>query len=186
MSDQALLVMDFQPVILGAVGGDDSPALAAAKKAVKAARKKNVPVIFVRVAFRPGYPEINPENKGFAPLAAYGDVFVETEATAQVHPSLAPTDTEVIVTKRRMSPFAGSDLSAVIGGMGINHLVLAGVTTSGVVLSTIRHACDADFELTVLADACADNDEEVHKVLIEKVFPAHAEVIDTETWTASL
>ncbi|PHV66187.1 cysteine hydrolase family protein [Williamsia muralis] len=186
MSDQALLVMDYQPVILGSVGGEDSPALAAAQTAVDAARNAGVPVIFVRVAFRAGYPEINPDNKGFAPLANYGDVFVESEPTAQVHPSLNPAPNEAIVTKRRMSAFAGSDLSAVLGGFGVTHLVLAGLTTSGVVLSTLRHASDADFELTVLADACADTDQDVHNILVEKVFPAHADVVSAKSWAASL
>src|ERR1044071_743246 len=48
----------------------------------------------------------------------------------------------------------------------------AELPTSGVVLSTLREAADRDFGLTVLADACLDNDPEVHRVLTEKVFPA--------------
>lgn len=55
--------------------------------------------------------------------------------------------------------------------------MLAGIVTSGVVLSTVRHASDADFEITALSDACGDPDPEVHRVLVEKVLPTRAEVV---------
>jgi nicotinamidase-related amidase len=61
-------------------------------------------------------------------------------------------------------------------------VVLAGVTTSGVVPSTVRQA-DLGYQLTVLSDGCLDADPEVHRVLTEKVFPRQASVAD---WIASL
>jgi nicotinamidase-related amidase len=54
------------------------------------------------------------------------------------------------------------------------------------VLSTLRAAADLDFELTVLRDACADADPEVHRVLLDKVFPRQAEVVDVAAWAAGL
>lgn len=186
MNDRALLLMDFQPAIVGGHGGPGSPFLVAAREALGAARSASVPVIFVRVAFRPGYPEVNPKNKNFAPLAGYGDVFVETEPSTQVTPELAPAPGEPVVVKRRVSAFAGSDLAGVLGGLGVSRLVLAGISTSGVVLSTVRHASDADYQITVLSDASADPDEEVHRVLMEKVFPVQADVVTTKEWIASL
>jgi nicotinamidase-related amidase len=60
---------------------------------------------------------------------------------------------------------------------GVDHLVLSGVSTSGVVLSTLRLAADLDYRLTVLCDCCADRDEEVHRVLMERVFPSRAAVM---------
>jgi nicotinamidase-related amidase len=53
---------------------------------------------------------------------------------------------------------------------GIATLVLAGIATSGVVLSTVRHAADADYKIIVVEDCCADRVAEVHRVLCEKVF----------------
>ena len=58
-------------------------------------------------------------------------------------------------------------------------LVIAGISTSGVVLSTLRDAGDQDYRLFVLADASADTDPEVHRVLIEKVFPHQADIVQT-------
>lgn len=68
---------------------------------------------------------------------------------------------------------------------GADSLVLAGISTSGVVLPTLREAADLDYRMTVLSDACADPDPEVHRVLLEKVFPRQALVTTTEEWIES-
>jgi len=99
-----------------------------------------------------------------------------------VHPDIAPADGEVTVTKRRVSAFTGSDLEVVLRSFGIQHMVLTGIATSGVVLSTLREAADKDYKLTVIEDCCADGDEEVHRVLTTKVFPRQADVITLEDW----
>ncbi|WP_446666220.1 cysteine hydrolase family protein [Flexivirga sp. B27] len=95
-------------------------------------------------------------------------------------------DHEHVVLKKRISAFAGSDLDLLLRGLGIDSLVLGGISTSGVVLSTVRQAADLDFRLTVLADACGDPDPEVHRVLTEKVFPRQATVTTAAEWAASL
>ncbi len=95
----------------------------------------------------------------------------------KVHGDLKSQAHEVVVTKRRVSAFSGSDLEVVLRAQGIQHLVLTGIATSGVVLSTLREAADKDYRLTVLADCCADGDEEVHRVLTTKVFPRQADVL---------
>jgi nicotinamidase-related amidase len=87
-----------------------------------------------------------------------------------------------VVTKRRVSAFTGSDLDVVLRGLGAGTLVLTGIATSGVVLSTLRQAADLDCGLTVLADACLDADPEVHRVLTGKVFPRQAEVSTVAQW----
>lgn len=86
--------------------------------------------------------------------------------------------------KKRISAFAGSDLLEVLRARDVNHLVLAGIATGGVVLSTVRQAADLDFQLTVVSDLCLDLDEEVHRVLVEKVFPRHGDVVLSDDWTS--
>ena len=92
----------------------------------------------------------------------------------------------MVVTKRRVSAFTGSDLEVVLRSNGIDSLVLAGIATSGVVLSTVRQAADLDYRLTVLADGCLDADAAVHRVLLENVFPRQAEVATIAGWTAGI
>jgi nicotinamidase-related amidase len=69
---------------------------------------------------------------------------------------------------------------------GIDTLVLAGVATSGVVLSTLRYAADADFRCVVVQDGCADADAEIHQVLTGKVFPRQATVVSAGQLLAAL
>jgi nicotinamidase-related amidase len=75
-----------------------------------------------------------------------------------------------------VSAFAGTDLDLVLRANGIETLILTGIITSGVVLSTLRHAADADYRLLVVGDCCSDRDEEVHRVLLDKVFPQQATI----------
>ncbi|HEX6451158.1 MAG TPA: cysteine hydrolase [Trebonia sp.] len=180
-----LLVMDFQHGIVESLG--NTSVVDAANRAVKAAREHGIPVMFVRVAFRPGYPEVAESNATFAAAAAQsGDLMTQDHPATQVHASLEPLASEPVIIKRRVSAFSGSDLDVLLRGAGADALVLAGIATSGVVLSTLRQAADLDYGLTVLEDACADRDPEVHRVLVEKVFPRQAQVTTTDEWAKSL
>ncbi|MGA2469241.1 MAG: isochorismatase family cysteine hydrolase [Solirubrobacteraceae bacterium] len=178
----AMLVMDVQPEIVERLG--DSELVGRVAQAAAAARAAGVRVIFVKVGFREGYPEISPRSATFSRIAELGG-FVEG-VSSDVHPAVAPRPGEVVVTKRRVSAFAGSDLDVVLRAGGIQSLVLSGIATSGVVLSTLRQAADLDFSLTVLSDGCSDADEEVHRVLCEKVFPRQAQVLTVAAWIKSL
>jgi nicotinamidase-related amidase len=81
------------------------------------------------------------------------------------------------VRKTRVGAFSTTDLEQQLRDRGVDTLVLAGISTSGVVLSTVRDASDRDYRLFVLSDATADRDPAVHAFLIEQVFPRQAEVI---------
>jgi nicotinamidase-related amidase len=175
----ALLVMDFQTAVVDMVATEKESLLARTAKVVEAARKAGMRVIYVVVGFRAGYPEVSPRNQSFAPIRESGR-FVEGSAEVQVHAALAPKPNDVVVTKHRVSAFAGTDMDMILRAGGIDTLVLSGIATSGVVLSTIRHAADADYRLVVVEDCCADRDAEVHRVLMEKVFPRQATVVKAD------
>jgi nicotinamidase-related amidase len=183
-SRPVLLLMDFQHGIVERIG---SPlVIDAADHAAKGARAAGIPVMFVRVAFRPGYPEIAESNQSFSGAAQAGDTYTQDHPATQLHAALTPEPGEPVIVKRRVSAFTGSDLEVLLRAAGADSLVLAGISTSGVVLSTLRQAADLDYRLTVLADACADLDEEVHRVLTDKVFPKQAVVTTADEWIASL
>jgi len=115
-----------------------------------------------------------------------GEAFTEASPATQIHPALGPRQGEPVVLKKRYSAFSGSDLDVLLRSVGATRLVLSGIATSGVVLSTLREAADRDYELVVLADACFDADEEVHRVLTEKVFPRQADVLTVAQWVSAL
>jgi nicotinamidase-related amidase len=184
MASSALLVMDVQQSIVDRFAGDQQylPRLAGA---IGAARQAGIRVIYVVVGFRPGFPEVSPRNKAFGGIAASGRMGTDDPGTS-IAAAVAPEPGDVIVTKRRVSAFTGSDLEVVLRAADTDSLVLTGIATSGVVLSTVRQAADLDYRLTVLTDGCLDADPEVHRVLTEKVFPRQADVLSIADWTASL
>jgi nicotinamidase-related amidase len=182
MNATALLVMDVQRGIVERF--DDDPGyLQRLSSAISAARSAGIPVVYVTVSFRPGHPEISARNATFSAAAAAGR-FVDGDPATEIHPAVAPGQGDLLVTKRRVSAFTGSDLQVVLRSLGADTLVLTGIATSGVVLSTLRQAADLDYRLVVLSDACLDADPEVHRVLTEKVFPRQAAVRTVAQWAA--
>lgn len=181
-----LLVMDLQQGIIGRLA-NTTEYIGRVAKTIHAARDKTIPVVYVTVNFRQGYPEISRRNQAFgAILASNSDAFEEGKPAVQIAEEIAPTEKDIVVTKRRVSAFAGSDLDVVLRSLEAETLVLAGISTSGVVLSTLRQAADMDYAITVLEDLCMDTDPEVHRVLVEKVFPRQAGVMSSEAWMQTI
>jgi len=177
----ALLVMDMQMGILGRYPHSTELTEKVAN-AIESARKKDITVIFVRLGFRKGFPEISTNNKMFAAIKDYVNN-ADLEPFMQISPNLGMLDSDIIVDKKRVSAFSGNDLEMILRSKNISHLVLTGIATSGIVLSTVREAADKDFQLTVLADGCADSDPEMHQFLTEKLFPKQALVLSIDEWT---
>jgi nicotinamidase-related amidase len=176
VSRSALLLMDFQ---VGILQGRDGAAgvLAAASGALTAARSAQMQVVHVRVAFgEQDYASVPERNKSFT-AARGARRLADGTPDVEIHPDLAPAPGDVVVTKTRVGAFSTTTLETHLRGRGIDTLVLAGVATSGVVLSTVRDAADHDYRLFVLRDCCLDTPE-VHDLLVAQVFPRQAEVID--------
>jgi nicotinamidase-related amidase len=174
-----LLVMDYQPGIVDSLP-EAAALLERAQAAIKTARDHGMAVGYVRVAFSDDdYQAISPNNKSFSSLAKDRRLSADAPET-QIHPAVAPQAGDIVVRKTRVGSFSTTDLAKQLAERTIDTLVLAGIATSGVVLSTIRDAADHDYRLIVLEDACADRDPEVHRVLMEKVFPRQAHIIATD------
>lgn len=178
-SRTALLVMDVQQGVVARFSDDAESLLERLSALIDAGRAAGIAVIYVRVAFRAGNPEVSPRNRSFAALSRAGG-FGEGDAATQIHPAVAPRAEDPVVVKKRVSAFSGSDLELLLRSRGIETLILTGIATSGVVLSTVREAADRDYRLVVLSDCCLDGDPEVHRVLTEKVFPRQADVVTAD------
>ena len=177
-SSTALLLMDFQPAILASISEPDA-LLARAATALAWARSNKVQVCYVRVAFtEEDFAAVPAHSKAFAPVA-HSRFLGADSPEAQIHESLEVRPEDIVVRKTRFGAFSTTDLYASLHKQGIDTLVLAGISTAGVVLSSLRHAADEDYRIYVLSDATADSDPEVHRVLTEKVFPHQADVITT-------
>jgi nicotinamidase-related amidase len=185
LKSTALLVMDFQTLIVERFAPDKDALLAGTTRLIEAARNAKMRVTYVVVGFREGHPEISPRNLSFGPIRQ-SSMFASGSAGTGIHSAVAPGPGDVVVTKHRVGAFFGTDLDMILRANGIDALVLTGIATSGVVLSTLCHAADADYRINVVSDCCADRDAEVHRVLTEKIFPRQARVVTCEEMLAAL
>jgi nicotinamidase-related amidase len=175
----AILSMDCQTGIVSIYAKDDKDAfLARAAGVLNHARAAGMTVIHVQVGFRPGLPEVSSRNMLFGAIktSAQHQEFFQ-EPLGAIPPVIAPKDGEIVITKHRVSAFTGTDLAMILRANDIDTLVLFGIATSGVVLSTLLEAVDADFRLAVIKDCCADLDSNVHDCLINKFFLTRASVL---------
>ena len=180
-----ILFMDFQDAMVSQLGQPAAAVLARAAGVLAAARAVGVFVAHVTVGFRRGYPEVSERNRSFATLRQSGR-FLPNWKDGGIHEALAPRDDEPVVVKHRVGAFSGTDLEILLRARQIDTLALLGIATSGVVLSTVRQAADADYRLFVVEDGCADADPETHRVLTEKVFPRQASVTTCEAIVGAL
>lgn len=173
----ALLVMDYQVGILERL--DDSDALLQrVQEALATARRHGAHVGYVRVAFADAdYEGAPPTSRMAARVAGSGQAFHADSPSTAIHEQIAPEADDIVVRKIRVGAFSTTDLDQQLRERGVDTLILAGISTSGVVLSTVRDAHDRDYRVLVLADASADPQAEVHEFLTERIFPAQADVI---------
>ena len=173
--NSALLVMDFQTIILNnflpqEIAGN---VIRNTASLITAARTAAVPVIYISVGFRKGYPEVSKNNTIFSSIKENGMFMADNESTA-IHPEVAPAENEAVIVKRRVGAFSFTELEMILRAQGIETLILTGVTTSGVVLSTVGQAFDLDYRLVVAGDCCADPDHDTNLLLLDKILPQHA------------
>src|ERR1700760_3429440 len=95
----ALLVMDVQNAIVARLEDDGEPLLAAIATATAAARGAGVPVIYVRIAFRAGGPEISSRNRMLATAMGRGGSMALDDDATEIHDAVAPRDGDVTVIK---------------------------------------------------------------------------------------
>jgi nicotinamidase-related amidase len=170
----AMLTLDFQQGILARAAGAADGVIANAARAVDFGRKQRYLLIHVGLGFSEGHPEIPDKETPFS-RAKQNNLFVKGSPSGEFHSSIA-RKVELVVYKQRYGAFSENDLQLILRARGVENLVFFGVSTSGIVLSTVRRAFDLDFRCVILKDACFDADPEVHRVLTEKVFPVQATV----------
>jgi len=183
----AVLSMDMQAGIVAIYAGDQTAFTERAAEVLGRARERGMTIIHVQVGFRPGLPEVGPRNRLFASIKSSVDRqrLFQGEA-GKIHPAVAPVGEDIVIVKHRVSAFTGTDLEMILRAKEIDTLVMFGVATSGVVLSTLLTAADDDYRLIVLRDLCADQDDEVHAALLDKFFPKRGTVITAAEFLEAL
>jgi nicotinamidase-related amidase len=150
-------------------------------------RDRGLMVIHVKVAFRPGVPEASSRNFFLSAVRASlpHQRFFENES-GRIHPAAAPSNGDLVVTKSRVSAFAGTDLDQLLRANDRDTLIVFGILTSGAVLSTVLEAADKDYRLFVIKDCCVDADETLHTSLMDNVFPRQATILSANDFGAAV
>lgn len=180
----AVLAMDYQELLVNSYIPDARKAVEKASEVLSRARSARMPVIYVTVGFSAGYPEVSDNNMIFKAVRD-GQRFLADSDDAQIPLELAPKEGDLRVLKHRVSAFEGTSLETQLRAQGIDTLVLFGITTSGVVLSTVRQAADRDYKLIVLEDLCFDTDD-VHQFLMDNILNRQAEVTTSAAFLDSM
>lgn len=182
----AILCMDLQSGIVAAYAKEPEALLGRVAGVLEHARSLGMCVIHIRVGFRAGLPEISTRNALFGAVRSssrHQQLF--EGASGEVHPGVGVQKDDILVVKHRVSAFRGTDLEMILRAKDIDTLVMFGIATSGVVLSTLLEASDADYRLAVIKDCCVDGDAELHANLIDKLFARRATVLAASEFLAA-
>ncbi|VVE09806.1 cysteine hydrolase [Pandoraea iniqua] len=178
----ALVIMHYQTDILALFPSVAPTLLSNTRKLCDAARAKGIALYFAKIHFSPGYPEVSPLNKNGQGIKQLG-LFVED----RISPELGQQPNEPLIIAHRASVFHGTDLEVRLSAKGIDTLIMAGIASTGVMLSSIAYASDADFRLFTVKDCCYDPDQVVHDHLFSTAFESRTHVLslpDALTWLA--
>jgi maleamate amidohydrolase len=168
----ALLVMHYQTDIMALFPSVAPTLLENTRALCDAARHKGVSVYFAQIRFSPGYPEVSPLNRNGQGIRQLG-LFINDE----ISPELGRQPQEPLIVAHRASVFFGTDLQVRLSAKGIDTLLMAGIASTGVVLSSVAYASDADFRLFTVKDCCYDPDQVVHDHLFSTAFDSRTTVL---------
>jgi len=171
-----LLVMDYMNGIIKQLPGAEAIVNSAAG-VINEARKAGLNIGYVRTGFTDDDYEAVPDANKIFSVVAHNHLLPHESQDAQIHDLVAPQADDISVRKTRTGAFSTTDLEEQLQEKGIHTLILAGFTTSGVVLSMVREAADRDYKMYVLEDLSTDPDKEVHDMLMQRVFPRQTDVM---------
>lgn len=168
MNQTALLLIDLQNEVLDPKGtlNEDLPKflprlLDATRELVSWARQRQVPVIWIRMAFRPGYVDASRSVRGSA--MARAGLLQEGSWGAEIVDGVGRQTDDIVITKKRTSAFFQTDLDFVLRGLGISRLVIGGTSTHWAVESTVRDGEALDYDVVVVSDATGSRQAEFHE-----------------------
>jgi maleamate amidohydrolase len=181
----ALVLIDFQHAYVGidapileqiaswptAGGAGAWRAVRAVQPVLAAARAAAVPVLFTRIAYT--LDDVSPfSSKRGAP-----DYFLLGHRGTEIVDELAPEAGETLVTKPAASAFYRTDFDERIRDLEVDSLVVAGLSTSGCVRSTVVDASARGYRVAVVADAVADRVELSHRVTLLDVWMKYGDLV---------
>jgi maleamate amidohydrolase len=179
-STPALVVVDLCRAYTDAAGPfalpDVTEVVAANAALVDAARVAGRPVLWTSVRYRADLSD----GGWFVRKVPALEAFADGAEGGWGELTLQPLPGEAVVVKQYASGFAGTDLDSLLRDAGVDTVVVTGVSTSGCVRATATDALTAGFRPIVVADACADRSEDLHRNNLADLDAKYADVVDLE------
>lgn len=179
-SSTALIVIDLQEDFLSTTGyfarqGYDPSSLRAilpvVSRLIDACRQAGIRVIHTRQGYRGDLADMTPYEKWRRKRNGLDgtDVLLRSSPGFQIVPEIDVGPEDFIVDKTCNSAFTYTDLEHVLRAQGITHLLFTGCTTDVCVHTTLREACDRNFQCLTISDACASGDQYAHEAALHMV-----------------
>ncbi|EWM63325.1 MULTISPECIES: cysteine hydrolase family protein [Micromonospora] len=136
-----------------------------AARVAAAARAAGGLVVFTRVAYRPGYPDLITNTPSFAMIAERG-AFLEGDPKTRIVDEVGRQPGDVVVTGTRLGGFSGTELDLILRGRGVRTVVFTGVATNLAVAATAYQAVDNGYRIVTVSDACTAATDELHEAYL--------------------
>jgi ureidoacrylate peracid hydrolase len=153
---------------------------------IRASRAAGIPVIYVNIEFRPGFPELKKPTYPLIESIQERNAFLRGSWDAGTPDELKPEPSDIIVINFDSSAFSHTDLDCILRARGTKQLFLAGIATNWVVESTTRYGAELGYDITVLEDCCQGFSDELHNFAIEKTLPYYATIAKSTDFIATL
>ena len=184
----AVLLIDLQNEVLhpsGGLAGDfpatAGPLLEAIRTLVAWARTVDVPVIWVRLAFRPGHVDAVRDS-----MSRTKGTLLDGSWGAELYDGLGRLAEDIVITKKRPSAFFDTDLRVVLRGLGVERLIVGGVSTNWAVESTVRDGHSHDLRMVVVREAVGTPFADLHEPSLRSMATVFASVVplaEVVTWS---
>ncbi len=195
-SKSALLIMHYQNGLVrpeGIFAFSGTPAqvekhncLEKTAAVLKASRGAGVTVIYVNIAYRPGFPELKKPTYPLIESIQERGAFLRGSWDADVPDELKPEPSDIIVINFDSSAFSHTDLDCILRAKDIKQLFLAGIATNWIVESTTRYGAELGYDITVLEDCCQGFTDELHEFAITQTLPFYAVIMKSPDFIADL
>jgi nicotinamidase-related amidase len=153
---------------------------------IGASRAAGVPVIYVNIEFRPGFPELKKPTYPLIESIQERNAFLRGSWDAAIPDELKPEEGDIIVINFDSSAFSHTDLDCILRARGTKQLFLAGIATNWIVESTTRYGAELGYDISVLADCCQGFSDELHDFAIANTLPYYATITESADFIASL
>ncbi len=153
---------------------------------LKASRGASILVVYVNIAYRPGFPELKKPTYPLIESIQERGAFLRGSRDAEVPEELKPEEGDITVINFDSSAFSHTDLDCILRAKDIKQLFLAGIATNWIVESTTRYGAELGYDITVLEDCCQGFSDELHNFAIKETLPYYATIMKSQDFIAAL